>query len=140
MATLYPRLIVSDVDQTIGSLARALGAQLIERFVDREGRVVHAAVRLGDGIISLAQSVPDWGLHDPLSLGGSPVLIHLDVDDPDTSARALVSEGGSVIVPIADRPWGKREGRVADASGHLWILSRRIEDVEPDEIARRLLD
>lgn len=138
MINLYPRLIVDDPDATIGIYERALGATLIERFVDGEGRVVHAAMQLGEGVFSLAQSVPAWGLNDPLTLGGSAVLIHLDVHDPDATAAALLHEGGKLVVPIADRPWGKREGRVADPAGHLWVLSRRTEDVAPEEIARRL--
>jgi uncharacterized glyoxalase superfamily protein PhnB len=100
---------------------------------------VHAALRLGDDIVSFAQSVPEWGLLDPRALGGSASLIHIEVADPDAAARALVREGGEIIVPIADRPWGKREGRVVDPMGHLWVFSTRIEDVSAEEIARRLL-
>ena len=138
MQTLYPRLIVADVDAAIETYRRALGAVLIERFVDGSGRIVHAAMHIGDGLFSLAQSVTDWGLIDPHTLGGSASLIHLEVLDPDASAAAMVGEGGTLIVPIADRPWGKREGRVVDPSGHLWVFSRRIEDVAADEISRRL--
>ena len=135
---LQPRLIVSDPDAAIGFYQKALGAAFIERFVDGGDRVVHAAISIQSAVVSLAQSNPDWGLLDPLSLGGSPCLIHLSIDDPDQVARDFVAKGGQVVVDIADRPYGKREGRVADPFGHLWVLSKTIEDLDADEISRRL--
>jgi uncharacterized glyoxalase superfamily protein PhnB len=138
MHSLYPRLIVSHVDTVIATYVKVFGAKLIERFADSEGRIVHAAMSVEDGVFSLAESVPAWGLRDPLALGGSPCLLLLEREDPDATAQAMVQAGGEVRVPIADRAWGKREGRVADPFGHLWILSRSIEDVSAEEIARRL--
>ncbi len=51
----------------------------------------------------------------------------------------MVAGGAQLVVAIADRPWGKREGRVADPSGHLWILSKTIEALSAAEIRRRLV-
>ena len=135
---LYPRLIVAEPDQALEFYRRTLDAEIIERFTDHKQRVVHAAFSVADAIVSVAQSIPEWGLNDPLKLGGSPCLLHLTVDDPDGSAERMVAAGGKVVIEIADRPWGKREGRIADPSGHLWILSKSIEEVSEDEIRRRL--
>lgn len=135
---LHPRLVVADPDSALDYYQRALHAKVIERFTDNRNRVVHAAISIGDAIISLTQSVPEWGLLDPLSLKGSPCLLHLTVADPDESAERMVVNGGKIIIDIADRPYGKREGRVADPSGHLWILSKTIEDLATEEIGRRL--
>ena len=60
MTTLHPRLIVADPNAAIVSYEEALSATLFERFVDGEGRVVHAAMAVGDGTFSLAQTVPEW--------------------------------------------------------------------------------
>jgi PhnB protein len=135
---LYPRLIVAEPDKALDFYQRTLDAEIIERFTDQKHRVVHAAFLVADAIVSLAQSVPEWGLNDPTHFGGSPCLLHLSVDDPDRSAERMIAAGANLIVQIADRPWGKREGRVADPSGHLWILSKTIEDVSEEEIRRRL--
>jgi len=135
---LYPRLIVAEPDKALDFYRHSLDAELIERFVDRKQRVVYAAFSVLDAVVSVAQSVPEWGLNDPLRLGGSPCLLHLSVADPDRSARRMVAAGANLVVAIADRPWGKREGRVADPSGHLWILSKTIEEVSDEEIHRRL--
>src|SRR5215468_11675736 len=135
---LSPRLIVAEPDKALDFYQRTLDAEIIERFTDEKQRVVHAAFSVADAVVSVAQSVPEWGLNDPLRLGGSPCLLHLSVDDPDRSAQRMVDAGASLVVAIADRPWGKREGRVADPSGHLWILSKSIEDVSKEVIRRRL--
>lgn len=135
---LYPRLIVSEPDVALEFYRQVLGAVLIERFVDDQERVVHAAFSIGQAVVSLAQAVAEWGLNDPLTLGGSPCLLHLTVNDPDKVASAFVAQNGQIVIPIEDRPYGKREGRVVDPSGHLWILSKTIEEVDAEEIARRL--
>lgn len=138
MNDLYPRLVVADVDHAMAIYADVFRAIPIERFEDMQGRVVHAAMTIGDGVFSLAQSVPEWGLLDPAMLGGSACLMLLNTDQPDALAESMVIAGGEIRVPVADRPWGKREGRIVDPMGHLWILSKRIEDVASEEIARRL--
>jgi PhnB protein len=138
--SIYPRLIVADPDQALEFYQRTLDAEIIERFTDRRHRVVHAAFSVGDAVLSVAQSVPEWGLIDPLRLGGSPCLLHLTVDDPDRRAKKMVAAGAKLVIAIADRPWGKREGRVADPSGHLWILSKPTEDVNEEEIRRRMAE
>jgi PhnB protein len=135
---LYPRLIVAEPDKALDFYQRTMDAEIIERFTDQKQRVVHAAFSVAGAVVSLAQSIPEWGLSDPHMLGGSPCLLHLTVDDPDRRANMMVAGGAKLVIAIADRPWGKREGRVADPSGHLWILSKSIEDVSEEEIRRRL--
>ena len=135
---LYPRLIVDAPHEALDYYATTLDAEIIEKFSDPEGRVVHSAFSVGDAIVSVAQSEPNWGLLSPHSLGGSACLLHLTVRDPDTIAKRMVAGGGELVIEIDDRPWGKREGRVADPSGHLWILSKPIEALSDDEIRRRL--
>ncbi len=137
-STLHPRLVVADPDAALKFYQHALGAEIIERFTDNQNRVVHAAFSLDETLISLAQSVPEWGLLDPLALNGSPCLLHFTVSDPDRTAERMLSRGGKTIIDIADRPYGKREGRIADPFGHLWILSKTIENLAAEEISRRL--
>ena len=135
---LHPRLIVDDPDAALAFYARCLEATILERFTDDADRVVHAAFSLGDDVVSMAQAVPEWGLASPGTLGGSPCLMHLTVDDPDGVAARMAEGGAEILIPIDDRPYGKREGRVLDPHGHLWILSTPIEDLSDDEIRTRL--
>lgn len=135
ITSMRPRLIVSDPDESIAFYQAALGAVLEERYVD-DGTVVHAALSIEGWTFSLAAEVPEWGLIAPTTLGGSAVLITLDVDDARALAERLVDNGAEVLVPIEDRPYGRCEGRVRDPFGHLWIpthqIAAPIEDATSD--------
>ncbi|MEU2723687.1 VOC family protein [Streptomyces smyrnaeus] len=120
---LHPKLLVSDADAAIDFYAKTLGATPTIRVADDHGVVNHAELTLGSAVLALAQSVEEWGWHDPASLGGSPVLVTANVSDPDATADRMVQLGGELVIPVEDRPYGKRQGRVRDPFGHLWVIS-----------------
>lgn len=119
--SLYPRLVVTDAARAIDFYVAALGAKEIERYTEPGGRIVHAAIEIN----GITVAVKDEGDGDPAptSLGGSPVILALDVDDADAVGDAMVSAGATVIYPIQDWDHG-RGGRVADPFGHLWMISQ----------------
>jgi len=121
---IQPRLVLPRVDDAIRFYQASFGATLIEHFVDPNGVVVHAALLIGTSVVTMAEEVRSWKLLAPASIGGSPVLLHLRVADPDAACTRMIERGAEVVVPLEDRPWGRREGRVRDPWGHLWILSR----------------
>jgi len=136
--SLEPRLIIDDVDAALEFYSNTLGAARLERFADQSGRVVHAAMKIGTSVFTMAQQVMDWGLVAPNKSSGSGVLLHLTVPDPDETAATMVNLGAEVIIEIEDRPYGKREGRVRDPFGHAWILSKTIEELTNEQIEKRL--
>ena len=121
---IRPRLVVEDVDATIAYYERFLGAASGPRYAEPSGLVVHAEVRIGDSTISLTQAYDDYRLYSPESAASSPVLLTLTVADSSAVGAAMVEGGATVIVSIEDRPWGKREGRIRDPFGHLWVISQ----------------
>lgn len=122
----YPRLVVKGVDDAIRFVEEAFGGTLAERFADVDGRVVHSKILLGDVAVSFVEEVPQWGWVSPLTLGGSPVLIQLDYENCDAVADRMIALGAEVVIAIENRAYGKREGRLRDPFGHLWILSQDI--------------
>ena len=136
--TLEPRLVVSDVDAALAFYRDALGAERLERFTDQSGRVVHAAMSIGNSVFTMTEEVAAWGLSSPTDSAGTEVLLHLTVPDPDATADQRVALGGRTVIAIEDRSYGKREGRVLDPFGHAWILSRTIEQLAEEEIQKRL--
>lgn len=135
---LYARLVVSDGPRAIEFYRAALGAQEIERYTDPEGRIVHAMLRLGDTVIAVKDA--DDADPAPPSLGGSPVIMALDVSDADAVAEAMLRGGATVVYPVADQHYGQRGGRLADPFGHLWMISQTIEELTPREIQQRTTD
>lgn len=132
---LYPRLVVSDGARALDYYRTTLGAEEVERYTDPEGKIVHAMVLIG----GVQVAVKDEGGGDPAptTLGGSPVIIALDVADADATAEAMVRGGATEVYPVADQPYGQRGGRFADPFGHLWMIFQTIETLTPEEIQER---
>ena len=138
--SLTPRLVVKGAAKALDFYRDALGAEVIERFADdsRGGIIVHSAIKIGATIVAVVDEYPEWGMAGPEHLGGSPVLLHITVDDPDATAARMQAHGAEIVIPIADQFYGRREGRVRDPFGHLWIPSKEVEKLEPGEIQRRM--
>ena len=96
--------------------------------------VMHAELRIGDSPIMLASEFPDMGSVSPERLGGSPVGIHLYVDDVDASFARAVEAGATATMPPQDMFWGDRYGRLTDPFGHVWSMATHQRDVPPDEL------
>jgi uncharacterized glyoxalase superfamily protein PhnB len=131
---LYPRLAVKGADQAIAFYRQAFGAELVERYTDRDGLVVHALLRAGDAVFA----VKDHNEYDPAPPEGGYSVLALKVSDVDAVAAAMEKAGATVRFPVADQPYGDRAGRLVDPFGHQWNLSYPIEELSPTEIQHRL--
>lgn len=80
---------------------------------------------------------PDYGLESPTTLNGSPVTIHLQVDDADTWFDRAVNAGATVTTPLDDMFWGDRYGRLVDPCGHYWSIASQIGEVSREEMMQR---
>jgi len=132
-----PCLVVRDAPRAIEFYRRAFGATESMRVADSEGHVMHAEIEIGGAAIAIAPEMPEWGNRSPQSLGGSPVIIQLYVEDVDALASQAVAAGATVLIPVADQFYGDRAGRLADPFGHIWIVATHKEDMTPEEMQRR---
>jgi PhnB protein len=123
---LYPFLAVRDVARAVDYYAEAFGAiQEGERLAAPDGRLV--AVLLIDGRhVGVATEAPELGTPSPETAGATTVRISLEVDDPDAVAARAVAAGGTEMFPVADQPYGMRQGRVVDPFGHHWLIGKRL--------------
>ncbi len=135
--SVQPRLVVDDAAAAIDFYVAALGATELMRFADPSGKIVQAEIQIGDDVLALTEHDGDCNL-SPTHLGGSPLLLTLTVEDADAVGEAMTRHGAAVVIPIDDRFYGRREGRLRDPSGHLWIISQHLEDLTDEEINQRL--
>lgn len=133
---LTPRLIVSSSADAIAFYEEVFGANELERYTSPEGQVVHAAISIRGAIVSLADADDHW--NHAAGPEASLVLLTLMCDDPDATAERAQEHGATILIPVADRFYGYREGRIRDPFGHLWILSRLIEKMSPADIQRAM--
>jgi PhnB protein len=122
MTAIQPVLTCRDAPAAVEFYKRAFGATELSRAENPTGIV--AELELDGAPFMVVEEAPQAFNVSPTTLGGTSVRIHLNVDDPDEVAARAVAEGAREVFPIADQPYGWRQGRVEDPFGHHWLIGR----------------
>ena len=137
----YPRvrpyLIVDGAAEAIDFYCSILGATERMRMGAPNGRVGHAELEIGNSVIMLADEHPEMGIRGPRAMGGSPVSLHVYVDDVDSVFERAIEGGAQELRAVENRFYGDRTGGFEDPFGHRWDVATHVEDVPPDEMAKR---
>jgi uncharacterized glyoxalase superfamily protein PhnB len=133
--TVTPHLTVRDGSKLIEFYTHAFGAKEVRRSTAPDGKsILHAELQIGDSRIFLNDEFPEMGARSPLGTNGTPVQIHLYVEDADSLWERAVRAGAKVVMPLADQFWGDRYGVVEDPSGHRWAIASHIEERSPEQM------
>jgi PhnB protein len=135
--SLTPYLIVADGNAAIAFYQNVFGAKLRMRLEGPGGKLGHAELEIGNSLVMLADEHREMGALAPPTIGGTPVGLHLYLDDVDAVAAKAVAAGATLKRPVESQFYGDRLGSIVDPFGHLWHISTHIEDVSPEEIGRR---
>ena len=130
-------LIVRGAAKAIDFYKRAFGATEIFRLPMGD-RIGHAEIKIGGGVVMLADEMPDMGHKSPQALGGTPVSLLFYVPDVDTVFARALAAGGKEVKPLQNQFYGDRSGTLTDPIGHVWTVATHVEDVAPDEMDRRM--
>jgi PhnB protein len=134
---VVPLLVVRDAVRAVAFYVQALGANEVTRYIDRRrGTISHADLVIGRTVFSVTEEARRWNSDAPPSLGGSPVVLQLYVEDVGASFDRAREAGATVVFPLVDF-CGERMVRVRDPFGHLWILIQRTEQLSPEETQDR---
>ena len=136
--TVTPYLIVGDAASALEFYQTAFGAHELMRLPAPQGRIGHAEIKIGDSVVMLADENPGIDARSPHALGGSPVSIHLYVEDVDAVTDLAIAAGATVIHPVKDQFYGDRSVTIADPFGHIWHIATRKEDLTPEELRERV--
>ena len=136
-AGITPYLCVNDAAAAMAFYQQALGATEIMRLATQDGRIMHAEFDLGGTRVMLSDEFPDMNALGPHSIGGSPVTLHVYVEDVDAVAARAIDAGMEVLRPVADQFYGDRGGSFKDPFGHIWSIATHIEDVPQQEVEKR---
>ena len=132
-----PYLCVDGAAAAIDFYGKVLGANERMRMGGPDGKIGHAELQIGTGLVMLADEFPGMGQRSPRSLGGSPVTVSVYVDDVDAVFAAALEAGATEVRAVEDQFYGDRTGQFSDPFGHLWSVASHVEDVSPEEMARR---
>jgi PhnB protein len=127
--TVTPYLVVSGAAQLIDFMKQVFAAEELSRMARPDGTIMHAEVQIGDSRVMLGQA---GGGTEPM-----PGMLHLYVEDTDVVYQRALQAGATSLREPEDQFYGDRIGGVADSFGNQWWLATHIEDVSPEEMARR---
>jgi PhnB protein len=138
MRSVTPHLVCDGAAAAIDFYKKAFGATEVGRMPGADGRLMHGHIVIGDSAVMLVDENRQFGMLGPKTLKGSPVTIHLYVDDVDAFFAHAVAAGAKATMPPADMFWGDRYGVVEDPFGHHWSIATHKRDVSPAEMQQAM--
>ena len=137
----YPRvtpyLHVDGASKAIDFYRTVFGAKERMRMAGPDGRIGHAELEIGNSMIMVADEHPDMNIRGPKSVGGTPVTVLVYVEDVDRAFERALKAGAKELRPVENQFYGDRSGQFEDPFGHHWNVATHVEDVPPDEMAKR---
>jgi PhnB protein len=134
---LTPYICVDPADQAIEFYKKVFGAKERMRMPSPGGKIGHAELQIGSSLLMLADEHPEVGALSPKSVGGTPVTLSLYVEDVDSVFEKATAAGARSLRDVRDEFYGDRTGQFEDPFGHRWSVATHVEDVSPEEMARR---
>ncbi|MEU3627261.1 glyoxalase [Amycolatopsis coloradensis] len=134
---LVPHLFVKDVSTSLSFYRKVFGAVELFRNVLPNGVVLFVELAVGDARLLVSEEIPRLDALAPATLGGTPMLLTLETEDPDDLARRAVFAGARVEAPVEEMFFGERYGRIVDPDGHRWALTTKRERFTPEDIDAR---
>jgi uncharacterized glyoxalase superfamily protein PhnB len=131
---LTPHVVVQGADRAAAFYRDAFGAEEVSRIPTPDGRLMSVEMRIGGGSLHLADEFPELGVLAPPSLGGTPVVLALEVADAEPVFAGAVAAGATVRQPLQEMFWGDLHGQLDDPFGHRWNVSQHVRDVPHEEI------
>jgi len=125
--SVNPYLVVDDPNGLIAFLTHVLDGREVHRSVF-EGQTTHAEVRIGDAVVMIGGAQ---------GRTPAPAMLYVYVDDCDAAYARAIAAGAESIMEPADMFYGDRHGGVRDRYGNSWWIATHVENVAPDELARR---
>lgn len=139
MGSVTPHLVCAGAADAIDFYTRAFGADEMFRLPGRDGRLMHAELSINGMVVMLADEIGAHGMLGPKALKGTPVSLHLMVDDVDAWVARAAEAGARVTMPAAEMFWGDRFAMIEDPFGHVWSIATHVRDVSEAEMREAAL-
>ncbi|MES2182840.1 MAG: VOC family protein [Pseudomonadota bacterium] len=134
MHSVTPHIVCAGAAGAVEFYKKAFNAVELTRLDGPAGKLAHACIQIGSSRVMLADEYPEWGSVGPNTLKGSPVTLHLYVEDADQVFAQAINAGATLKMPLTDMFWGDRYGIVTDPYGHIWAIATHIKDVSLEEM------
>jgi PhnB protein len=134
--SVTPSLVVSNAKEALTFYKKAFDAKEIFQFPTPDGKILHSMIQIGDSFVMLSDEFSSMGMRSPLTIGGTPITLHIYVEDADKIFNQAVSVGAVVTMPMMNVFWGDRYGIVMDPYGHSWGIATHKIDMTPEGLRK----
>jgi PhnB protein len=132
---ITPHIVVAGAERALVFYREAFGAEEISRIPTPDGRLMSLQLSINGTTVHVADEFPEMGVVGPATIGGTPVVLALELEDgAETVFAQAVAAGAKVRQPFAEMFWGALHGQVEDPFGHRWNISQHVRDVPHDEV------
>jgi PhnB protein len=132
--TLTAHIVVQGADEAAAFYQAAFGAEEISRIPTPDGRLMSVQLRIADSVLHIADEFPEMGVLAPPSIGGTAVVLSLEVSDAETAFAQAIEAGATVRQPLQEMFWGDLHGQLDDPFGHRWNISQHLRDIPHEEV------
>jgi PhnB protein len=129
--SVQPYLVVDGAVKLIEFLKGTFDVEEPMAMPRPDGKIGHAEVRIGDSVVMLADS------GGPNDAQPTSAMLVVYVEDVDKIYRRALEAGGESIQEPEDQFYGDRSAGVRDSFGNQWYIHTHVEDVPPEEMAKR---
>lgn len=133
--SVQPYVMFKNCSEAIAFYTKAFGATEKFRMPDKDGRIVHAEIQIGDSVVMMADEAPQMDAFSVEHFGGSPVSLLIYTGDCDGMYAQAVAAGAKSLREPADQPYGDRMSGVKDPFGYKWWIASHIKDVSVEEMS-----
>ena len=126
---MVPYIVAADAERLLSFMKTGLGGREDHVMRYPDGRIWHGDVVVGDSHVMLSQ---ETDRHPAM-----PCTLYLYVPDTDAAYRAALAAGATSVMEPATQFYGDRNAGVQDSQGNFWYFGTHVEDVSPEEMARR---
>lgn len=131
---ITPHIVVQGAERAAAFYCEAFRAEELTRVPTPDGRLMSVQLRIGDSRVHLADEFPEFGVLAPPSIGGTAVVLSLDVEDAEPVFAQALASGAAVRQPLHEAYWGDLHGQLEDPFGHRWNIAQHLRDVPHEQI------
>jgi PhnB protein len=132
--SITAHIVVQGAERAAAFYRDAFAAEEVDRIPVPDGRLMSVQLRIGNSRLHLADEFPELGVLAPPSIGGTAVVLALQVPDARAVFAQAVTAGAKVRQPLAEVFWGDLHGQLEDPFGHRWNISQHLRDVPHSEV------
>jgi len=128
--SVSPYLVVDGAAKLIDFVKQTFNAAESARMDGPQGHISHAEVKIGDSIIMLSDSTPEYK--------AMPAMLYVYVEDVDAVYKKALQAGATSVSEPKNQFYGDRSAGVKDPLGNHWGIATHVEEVPPEEMQRRM--